>query len=275
MVKDLSQEPKKPRAVTYSYYRLGGDILILLLAILPEAVQRIALLFTDKPIVPFLQERGYSVTWLLVITVPVAIIIFFRAHRTKITDEMVFVFRQAPLLVFVFGLTVSLLILKGCDLADQKAQLAGKLEQAIYPPAYFGDTNQLVLEERDYNRLLNSSKAFAKTFTKTNQQPPIVTLLLYASSQNSRHLLRQLKDAVDDSGWDVKFDKSTLVVPIDKGIIIYCLDASHPCSQAIFWQKYFEKISMQCAIGYWSRQSEAQIGSEGCVLAINDPDYLK
>jgi 4-hydroxybenzoate polyprenyltransferase len=106
MSPDTSGNTGATKSPAYSYSSLVKDVFIVLLAALPEAAQRTALLFTDKPLIPWLQERGVSVSWFLILTVPLALLVFYKQHRTKAKNEATFLYKRfpknAPVLLFVF-----------------------------------------------------------------------------------------------------------------------------------------------------------------------------
>jgi hypothetical protein len=75
----------------------------------------------------WIEERGIAVTILLLITLPLGIFLFYKRHRTKVTQESVFIIKQAPIVIFIsLGLIV---VLAGISLnfnnqnAEMKQQL--------------------------------------------------------------------------------------------------------------------------------------------------------
>jgi hypothetical protein len=84
------------KGIRYSYWQLFRDFGIFVFIVLPDGVDRLWLLVSDKPLLPYLQERGVSVSWLLLFTVPIGLLLFFKAHRVKVKDEAAFLFEKFP-----------------------------------------------------------------------------------------------------------------------------------------------------------------------------------
>ena len=258
----------------YSFWKLGRDTLIVLFALLPESIQRISLCFTDKPIFSWLEERGFAVSWLLVLTVPLALVLFFKAHRTKAKQEGIFLAdkfpKNAPVLLFVLVCSFCLLILHSCNLNSENARLAVELNIAANPPDYLR-TNifQITLTQEDNAKFLAATKAYAQNFEKTNGHKPNIAIILHTDAQRSRHLVRQIKADLRDF-WDIDYQVEGTVSPIGKFIYIYTGDVAHPPPQLQFWKGLFDDIGLGCTTGPWA--SPRPDGS--CVLVINDPEYL-
>jgi hypothetical protein len=83
--------------------------------------------FGFPPISKWLEDRGWSMTWLLLVTVPIGLLIFYKRHRTKVTDEMFFVVKQAPIVVFLFLGLLVFLTCKSLVLSAGNARLQGMI----------------------------------------------------------------------------------------------------------------------------------------------------
>ncbi len=264
------------KAAPYSYPSLVKDAFIVLLALLPEAAQRIALLFTDKPLIPWLQERGWSLSWLLGVTVPLALLVFYREHRIKAKDEAAFLFKHfpknAPAILVVLICGVFLLILHSCNVTSENARLGGMLALATNPPSFFATNTpvQISLSANDVKYLDDQTFQFAQAYSKTNGHAPKVTLYIFPTSTSSRHLFRQIRDAARHGGWTITTHNQTLQLDPGKGIFVYTGDIANPPPTYFFWLKTFEGCSLDANGVPWGKP----IGDEVYIL-INDPVYFE
>jgi hypothetical protein len=74
----------------------------------------------------WIQDKGVSINWLLIL-VPIGVFVFYRRHRTKVIEEAIFVFKQAPLFIFIFVGVIVLAVSKSLNLSADNARLQGMI----------------------------------------------------------------------------------------------------------------------------------------------------
>jgi len=257
----------------YSFWGIVKDIGILVFVLLPEGAERVLGCFSDQPPAIWLQEKGLSMSWFLIVTIPVGLLLFFKQHRVKIRTEAGFLFEQfpknAPLVLFLVALTIFLLVLHGCNQFFENGRLTGMLNIATNPPAILSmPKDQISLTPADAATFAANAKAYAEMFSRTNGAKPYVSLILNATSQKSVHLFRQIKDSLEPD-WNVDINSSTMQTSIGNGIWIYDGNPAHPSPQLGFWKTTLLSCSLQFQTGNWG----AQIPNDGLVIIINDPQY--
>jgi len=227
-------------------------------------------------------HRYVSLSWFLFLTVPVALLIFFKTHRTKAKEEALFLAdrlpKNAPVLLFASICAFSLLILHSCNVISEASRLEGQLSIATNPPPALLETNKslITLSDRDVAMMSDAARKFASSFTKTNGHPPKVTFVLYQNATQSRHLIRQLKDCFDQAGWTCSVNKGPMLNPINQGIVILAADINHPSSEMSFWVDMLIKCSIQyypqfLATGPLMDPKD----TDSVVIVVNDPDYFE
>jgi hypothetical protein len=202
----------------------------------------------------------------------IAFLLLIPHRKIKPKDEFFQIFKfvkYAPTLFVCIILIFVFIFCWGESQSLKNARLTGEL--------FLGSTNMpTMLLDSDYRTLIKRTAEFARSFSRTNSNKPKLTLLLCQNAKQSKFLLRQIKDASKNSGWEVTMHDSHGQIPPNNGIWVYVKDIWHPLEQYGFWQKTLTECNLDVQAGVWTGAIAygQTIGDDETIILVNDPNYF-
>jgi len=128
------------------------------------------------------------------------------------------------------------------------------------------------LRRSDAVTLAEKVRAFASEFMKSKGRKPKLGLTLYAASSDaSRRFFEQLRETLEEAGWELDVHSDLMIKRPERGLWIYTKNIEKPPTQFGFWIGLFADLGLNVRGAVWS----GQLGDEDVAMLVNDPSYVR